>query len=110
MVDHNIPLIVMMIVAIILLFVAMIFSSMASSDVKKTCPSDDKAHKYSMYSAVVAGVAVFLIAVALMIYIFRQPIVGQAGLMVGSAASALQQHASALQQHAAAIGDAVKMV
>lgn len=108
MAEHNIALILMMAIAIVILFASMVLSAMASSDVKKTCPKDEKAHKYSMYSALVAGLAVLLIAIAMMIYIFRRDISGKASQIVGSAASSLQGHADALQRHAAAISTAVK--
>ena len=106
MAEHNIPLIVMMIIAIVLLFAAMVLSAMASADAKKDCPKADKAEKYSMYAAVVAGLAVFLIGIALLIYIFRKPAIGKVGQLAGSAAKALQGHADALQQHAAAVSSA----
>jgi len=56
-----------------------------------------------MYAAVVAGIAVFLISVALLIYIFRKPTVATFGRVAGSTAAILQGHADALQQHAQAI-------
>jgi len=97
---HNVPLVVMMIIAIILLFAAMVLSSMASAESRKHCPNDDKSREFSMYSAVVCGIAVFLIAIALLIYIFRKPTVENLSKITGSAAQVLQQHADSLQRHA----------
>lgn len=83
--SHNIGLIVMMIIAIILLFVAMVLSAMASSSAKKNCPDDGNsrtnAYHMSMYSAIVAGIAVFLISICLIIYIFRAPVAARVGHM-----------------------------
>ncbi len=108
MVEHNVPLVVMMIVAIVLLFAAMVLSAMASAAAKKDCPKADEAERFSMYAAVVAGIAVFLIGVALLLYIFRKPAAGKVGQLAGSAAKVLQQHAAALQQHAAAVSSAAQ--
>ena len=60
-----------MIVTIVLLFTAMILSSMASSDAQKggaTCK--EGCHKYSMWSALVTGIAVAVIVIILIIYIY----------------------------------------
>ena len=105
MAGHNIALIVMMILAITLLFAAMVLSAMASSSAKKNCSDDTKetAHRFSMYSAVVSGVAVFLISVALIIYIFRAPVSAKVSSLAGSAAEAIQGHADAIQKHAQAV-------
>ena len=102
---HNIALIVMMILAIILLFAAMVLSAMASSSAKKNCSEDTKetAHKFSMYSALVAGVAVFLISVALIIYIFRAPVAAKVSSLAGSASEAIKGHADAIQKHAQSV-------
>ena len=71
--EHNMALIIMMIIAIILLFVAMVLSAMASSAAKKES-SKGTAHKYSMYAAVVCGISVLLIGIALVIYFNRETI------------------------------------
>jgi hypothetical protein len=63
-------------IAIMLLFVTMVLSSMSASDVKKG--SMDSAHKYAMWSAVVSGLAVFLLVIALIIYINSSRIVSAA--------------------------------
>ncbi len=73
----NVPLIIMMILSIVLLFAAMVLSAMASSAAtKENCPNDieGKSHRYSMYSAIVCGIASAIITVVLFIYIFRTPI------------------------------------
>ena len=67
----NTTLIVFMIVTIVLLFTAMILSAMASSDAQKggtTCK--EGCHKYSMWSALVTGIAVAVIVIILIIYIY----------------------------------------
>ena len=81
-------------------------SAMAASSAKKDCPKDDAAYKYSMYTAVVTGVAVFLVGAALLIYLFHRPLAGKIGRVASSASQVLQQHADALRQHAAAIDSA----
>lgn len=67
----NASLIVFMIVTIALLFTAMVLSAMASSDATKGTDSCKKnCHKYSMWSALVTGIAVACIVVILIIYIY----------------------------------------
>ena len=67
----NVALVIFMIIAIILLFVSMVLSAMAASEASK---GSDKCkancHKYSMWSALVSGIAVAVIVVALIIYIY----------------------------------------
>jgi len=72
----NYTLIAFMILSIILLFVSMVLSAMASDDAKKG--NKDKSHKYSMWSAIVSGVAVFSIVISLIVYIYtsRKEIAG----------------------------------
>jgi len=84
----NATLIVFMIVTVVLLFTAMVLSAMASSDAQKggtTCK--EGCHKYSMWSALVTGIAVAVVVVVLIIYIYssRKHI-----------AAAAQQHVNAL--------------
>jgi hypothetical protein len=86
--EHNTSLIVMMVVAIVLLFTSMVLSSMASN-ATAGC-TDENAHKYSMYSAIVSGVAVFVIGVALWFYIYREPLMSGAGDMLSSAGKSLK--------------------
>ena len=102
--ETNWPLIISLSASVILLFTSMVFSAMASSSAKG---KDEKAHNYSMYSAIICGVAVALIGIALGIYIFRQPVLEGMGNMTSSVAKSLQGHADALQKHASAISSAV---
>lgn len=86
MTQHNVPMIVMIIIAILLLFTTMVLSAMASSDASKS--NDDNCqscHKYSMYSAIVTGISVFIIFIGLMIYLFRKPIAQQTGQLAQQA-------------------------
>lgn len=67
----NATLIVFMIVSIVLLFTAMVLSAMASSDAQKggdTCKKG--CHKYSMWSALVTGIAVAVIGIVMVYYIY----------------------------------------
>lgn len=91
----NVPLIIMMVLAVVLLFISMILSAMASSAASSGCTNDPdgKAHRYSMYAAIVCGVASALIAVALLIYIFSKPI----GEYAGGKMQNLQQRVDAFR-------------
>jgi len=67
----NVALVIFMIVAVVLLFVSMVFSAMASNEARKgskKCKED--CHKYSMWSALVSGLAVAVIVIILVIYIY----------------------------------------
>jgi len=86
--EHNTSLIVMMVVSIALLFTSMILSSMASS-AAVDC-KDQNAYKYSMYSAIVSGVAVFLIGIALWFYIYREPLMSGVSDTLTSAGKSLK--------------------
>jgi cytochrome bd-type quinol oxidase subunit 2 len=86
--EHNTSLIVMMVVAIVLLFTSMVLSSMASN-ATEGC-TDENAHKYSMYSAIVSGIAVFLIGIALWFYIYREPLMSGVGDTLTSAGKSLK--------------------
>ena len=67
----NVALILFMVLSIILLFVAMVFSAMASTDAHKGSQKcKENCSKYSMWSALVAGISVALIFVSLIIYIY----------------------------------------
>jgi NADH:ubiquinone oxidoreductase subunit K len=84
MAEHNTPLIIMMIVSIALLFAAMVLSSMASSAAAEDCKTD-AAHKYSMYTAIICGVASLCVAIGLGIYIYRDDIAsGTSDLLVSA--------------------------
>lgn len=48
----------------------MVLSSMASSAAKKDLHKKNNAQRYAMYSAVVSGISVFLLGIALLVYIF----------------------------------------
>jgi uncharacterized membrane protein (DUF441 family) len=54
--------------SIILLFIGMMFSSWAASDASNK--DADDAHKWAMYTAIMNGVAVLGIAIALGVYIY----------------------------------------
>jgi len=59
------------VIGIILLFIAMTLSAMAAMDAKKSSEDcKEGCHKYSMWSAVVTGVSVVLMVVAIGIYIY----------------------------------------
>jgi Na+-transporting methylmalonyl-CoA/oxaloacetate decarboxylase gamma subunit len=85
----NTMLMVFMGLAIVLLFAVMVISAMASSAATDS-PSEcqDKCHRYSMYSALVTGLTVVVLIIALIIYIYasREEISG------GIADSALAVH------------------
>ncbi len=98
MAKHNVGLIVMMIIAIALLFVSMVLSAMGASEAAKGGDAcKEKGHKYSMASAIVTGVAVAVLVIGLVIYIFRKDISVQAG-------GVLQQYGGRLQQYGSPIG------
>lgn len=74
----NALLLVFMIVAVGLLFSSMVLSAMASSDAQKATGADTnstnyitKAHKYSMWAAIVTGVSSFVIIVVAIFYIYH---------------------------------------
>ena len=58
-----------LIIAIILLFVSMVLSAMASRDAEKG--NNSAAQKYAMWSAVVAGVSVIMLIIVLILYLYR---------------------------------------
>lgn len=86
--ETNTSLIVMMVVAIVLLFTSMVLSSMAST-ASEGCPNEN-AHKYSMWSAVVTGIAALIIGVFLYLYVNREPILSGLGGALKSVGSALK--------------------
>lgn len=60
-----------MIVTVVLLFIAMVLSAMASTDARKGGQQcKEGCHKYSMGAALVTGLAVAVIVVVLIIYIY----------------------------------------
>ncbi len=81
MAKHNIGMIVVMVLAITVGFISMVTSAMAASDVRsgqdtldKDHKNDDlnEAHKTATVSAVLQGVAIILILIALLLYMFRK--------------------------------------
>jgi uncharacterized membrane protein YjgN (DUF898 family) len=77
-------LLVVLVLATVLLFLSMILSAMASS-AAADCTNDD-AHKYSMYSAVLCGISAVLMTICIGIYYYRDEIrthVGKAVKKVG---------------------------
>lgn len=88
----NTTLIVFMIITIILLFSSMVLASMASVDAQKGGESCDKgAHKYSMWAAIVTGIATAIITVVLVVYVYttRSHIAAAAQKHVGKLQGAL---------------------
>ena len=89
----NVALIIFMVLTIILLFVSMVLSAMASNEARKgsqKCKED--CHKYSMWSALVSGLSVAMIVIALIIYIYT------------SRHHVAQAAAEMLQKHGAKLG------
>jgi NADH:ubiquinone oxidoreductase subunit 5 (subunit L)/multisubunit Na+/H+ antiporter MnhA subunit len=67
----DITLLVVAGVCIFLLFIAMILSAMASMDAKKSAQDcQEGCHRYSMWSALIAGLSVVLLVVFLGVYIY----------------------------------------
>lgn len=67
----NVSLIVFMIITIILLFTAMVLSAMASADAKRSVADcQEGCSKWAMWSALVTGLAVAIIGVVLVMYIY----------------------------------------
>ena len=60
-------LVTMMGISIVLLFIVMMLSVWAASDVADT---NDNAHKYSTYAAILSGLSVGAISIALGVYIY----------------------------------------
>nr|QBK86363.1 MAG: hypothetical protein LCMAC102_01580 [Marseillevirus LCMAC102] len=85
----KVTLIIFMIVTIVLLFTSMVLSAMASSDATKGgTECEEGCRKYSMWSALVTGIAVAAIVVILIVYIYTT-----------------RKHiASAVQKHVATLG------
>jgi ABC-type sulfate transport system permease component len=92
MAENNTTLIIMMVITIVLLFVAMVLSSMASSAASScTCPDgDDSAHRYSMYTAVVCGLAALAVGAALGLYIYRDEVSSGVGKFLSGTGKKLQ--------------------
>lgn len=90
MAENNMSLIVVMVVTIVLLFTAMVLSSMASSAALTDC-KEDTAHKYSMYTAVICGLSALITGIALGLYLYRDDIASGASKALTSAGQALKR-------------------
>jgi hypothetical protein len=77
--------IILMVITMIFLFVAMVLAAMASSEAQKKNLVD--AHKYSLWSAVVCGISIFIFIVILVIYIYSSRIASAIHTGLGSAQS-----------------------
>jgi hypothetical protein len=65
--EKMVAVIICLVISMVLLFTSMVLSSMAASAASKN--NSNNAHKYSMASAVVSGLSVFLLIVVLILYI-----------------------------------------
>lgn len=63
-------LVVFMLVTIVLLFVAMVLSAMASVDADKKHMCKVSCKKYATWSALVTGIAVAIITIVMIVYIY----------------------------------------
>lgn len=75
MAEHNWGMIIVMVIAILLLFTSMVLSAMAASDATKggsTCQKN--CHTYAMWAAIVNGISVLLIFIAMVMYLTRRQI------------------------------------
>ena len=89
---------VIMIIAIILLFVVMVLSAIASNQISGDKPTKEDiatAHKYSMISAVVTGLAALLFFVVLIIYWNSDTIRSKAGDAFARLGARIRQQAAA---------------
>lgn len=67
----NTTLIIFIVIAIVLLFTTMVLSAIASDKAKKDKKDGQKqCYKYSMWAALVTGIAVGVMAVILIVYIY----------------------------------------
>jgi uncharacterized membrane protein len=78
---HNCGMIIVMVIAILVGFVSMVTSAMAASDVSSAQDNLDgaknnddlnEAHKTATISAVLQGIVILCLFIALMLYIFRK--------------------------------------
>ncbi len=81
MAKHNVGMIIVMVIAITIGFISMVTSAMAASDVRSAQETYDKdhkddnlneAHKTATLSAVLQGVVILCLFIALMLYMFRK--------------------------------------
>lgn len=94
-----------LVVAILCLIAAVIFSSMAAKAAKDKSCKDPKATNYATYSAVVISMAVITIGIVLFFYFFTSsecpvPPKDNTLELVDAATKALNVHAIKLQEHA----------
>jgi len=93
----NVALVIFMVITIILLFVSMVLAAMASNEAQKgTTKCKEGCHKYAMWSALVSGLAVALIVISLIIYIYTTR-----HHVAEAAAQMLQQHGAKLGKYGA---------
>lgn len=74
----SVGVVVSLIISCVLLFISMVFSAMSAT--ASNNKDDKEAHKWSTVSAVVCGLAVFLLVVVLIIYIRHEHIAAAANL------------------------------
>jgi len=71
----NVPLIIVMVIAILLLFVSMILAATAAADITDSKLNDDKAalssaYSFATWSAVASGISIAILGVALALYVY----------------------------------------
>jgi hypothetical protein len=74
---------IILVISIILLFVSMVLSAIASSAAQKNNITD--AHKYSMWSAIVSGLSIALLVIVLVLYL-------NSGAIISGVQSKLSQY------------------
>lgn len=97
----NYSMVAFMAVSVALLFTAMVLSAMASSDANKGCDDcKEGCHKYSMWSALVTGLAVGVIVIIMIMYIYssRKQIAGHAQQQAAAIHGYLGQYAGSQGQ------------
>ena len=83
-------LVVMMGVAIVLLFVSMVFSAMAATSAKKK--EDEKAHSNAKKAALVSGLSVLVLLIALYVYMNSSKLAGMASNALGRGQQAFAKY------------------
>ena len=63
---------IVLVISAILLFLSMVLSAMASS-AAADC-TDDTAHRYAMYAAILCGISVVVMSIAIGVYYYRDEI------------------------------------
>ncbi len=90
MANLDISLTVLLVITAVLLFAAMVLSSIASAAAVDCKCKDPTAHNYSMYTAILCGLSATVIAFVLVMYIYREEIVTGVGKGLSSAGTGLQ--------------------